>query len=92
MLTGLPPASRLMLEAFMKVNNSRVSSFDTGRTEKDPKTKKTVKVIYKATCSSVVLPETPPGADDFSGGAFLYFAPSSAYGFPGLATYKPLPD
>ena len=60
-------------------------SFDTGRTKKDPKTKKTVKVIYKATCSTVVIPTSTADADPFTGEVFLYFAPSPGNGFTGFS-------
>ena len=66
-------------------------SFDTGKTKKDPKTKKTVKVIYKATCSTAVIPTAPADANPFTGEAFLYFAPSPGNGFGGLAGWVPLP-
>ena len=59
-------------------------TYDTGKTKKDPKTKKTVKVYYKPTCATVVIPTSAPDADPFTGEAFLYFAPSSANNFPGL--------
>jgi hypothetical protein len=66
-------------------------SFDTGRTKQDPKTGKTVKVIYKTTCSTAVIPTAPADADPFTGEAFLYFAPSPENGFGGLAGWVPLP-
>ncbi|MBO7685921.1 MAG: SUMF1/EgtB/PvdO family nonheme iron enzyme [Kiritimatiellae bacterium] len=66
-------------------------SFDTGKTKKDPKTKKTEKVIYKATCSTAVIPTAPADANPFTGEAFLYFAPSPGNGFGGLAGWVPLP-
>ena len=66
-------------------------SFDTGKTKKDPKTKKTVKVIYKATCSTVVIPTSTADADPFTGEIFLYFAPSTGNGFDGLVGWVPFP-
>ena len=60
-------------------------TFDTGKTKKDPKTKKTVKVIYKATCQSVVVPLVAADAEPFTGEVLLYFAPSAGNGFEGLA-------
>jgi hypothetical protein len=66
-------------------------SYDTGKTKKDPKTKKTEKVIYKATCQTVVIPLTAADADPFVGQAFLYFAPSAANGFAGYVGVVPLP-
>ncbi len=65
-------------------------SFDTGKTKKDAKTKKTVKVIYKATCNTVVIPTSPADADPFTGEVYLYFAPSPANGFPGYVGVLPL--
>ena len=66
-------------------------SFDTGKTKKNPKTKKTEKVIYKGTCQTVVIPLTAADADPFVGQAILYFAPSEANGFAGYAGVVPLP-
>ena len=60
-------------------------SYDTGKTTKDKKTKKAVKVIYKATCQTVVSPTTAADAVPFGWEAVLYFAPSSANNFPGFA-------
>lgn len=59
-------------------------SFDTGVRKTDPKTKKSVAVIYKPTCSTYVIPTTPADSDTFEGEAFVYFAPSPANGFPGF--------
>ena len=89
---GMKPEMTLSLKVKPDGSVAATLSFDTGKTKKDPKTKKTVKVIYKATCSSVVIPNTPVEAEEFSGKAYLYFAPSPANGFPGLATYKQLPN
>jgi hypothetical protein len=44
-----------------------------------------VKVIYKPTCSTVVIPTTPVDADPFEGEVPLYFAPSAANAFGGFA-------
>ena len=60
-------------------------TYDTGKTKKDPKTKKMVSVYYKPTCSTVVIPTTPADADPFEGEVPLYFAPSTANGFEGFA-------
>ena len=66
-------------------------SHDTGRTKKDPKTKKNVKVIYKATCSTAVLPATAADSNPFAGGAWVYFAPSAGNGFDGFVGWVPVP-
>ena len=66
-------------------------SFDTGKTKKDPKTKKKVKVIYKATCSTVVIPTSAADAEPFEGGAWVYFAPAPGSRFGGLSGWVPLP-
>ncbi len=89
---GMSPEMNLSLKVTPKGAVTATLSFDTGKTKKDPKTKKTVKVIYKPTCSSVVIPNTPAEAEAFSGNAYLYFAPSPANGFPGLATCATLPN
>ena len=60
-------------------------SYDTGKTKKDPKTKKTVKVIHKPTCQTVLIPTAAPDADAFTGDMPLFFAPSAANNFPGFA-------
>ncbi len=66
-------------------------SYDTGKTKKDPKTKKTVKVTYKATCQSVVLPQVAADVEPFAGEVPLYFAPSAANGFDGVAGWVAVP-
>ena len=58
-------------------------TYDTG------KKKKGKAVIYKPTCSTVVIPTAVPNADPFTGEVPLYFAPSSANNFPGFATPVP---
>ena len=68
-----------------------VLSFDTGKKKKDPKTKKMVKDIYKATCNTVVIPSSPADAAMFTGEVFLYFIPSPANNFPGGAFAIPVP-
>ena len=60
-------------------------SFDTGRTKKDKKTKKTVKVIYKATIQTVLIPFKLEGSNSLIGTVPLYFAPSPANGFDGYS-------
>ena len=66
-------------------------SYDTGKTKKDPKTKKTVKVVYKATCATVAIPTSAADAEPFAGGAWVYFAPSAVNGFAGFAGWVPFP-
>ena len=83
--TGLAPQMTLALKVTPNGAVTATMSFDTGRTKKDPKTKKTVKVIYKATCQTVVIPVTPADAETFEGVILLYFAPSFANGFDGFA-------
>ena len=60
-------------------------SYDTGKTKKDPKTKKTVKVIYKPTCQTVLVPQAAADAEPFVGAVPLYFAPSTGNNFKGFA-------
>ena len=60
-------------------------TYDTGKTKKDPKTKKTVKVYYKPTCSTVVIPTSAADAETFAGEVPLYFAPSAGNRFEGFA-------
>ena len=81
---GLSPETSLSLKVKPNGTVTATLSFDTGKTKRDPKTKKMVKVVYKATCSSLVIPDTPPTAEAFRGGVYLYFAPSAANGFPGF--------
>ena len=58
-------------------------TYDTGKTTKDSKTKKTVKVYHKPTCSTVVVPTSAPDAETFTGEVHLFFAPSAANNFDG---------
>ncbi len=88
---GLTEAETLSLKVTPAGAVTATMSFDTGKTKKDPKTKKTEKVIYKATCQTVVIPLTAADADPFVGQAFLYFAPSAANGFAGYVGVVPLP-
>jgi hypothetical protein len=44
-----------------------------------------VKVYYKPTCKTVVVPTSAADAEPFTCEAILYFAPSAANGFPGCA-------
>ncbi len=83
--TALPEGATLSLKVTTAGAVTATLSYDTGKTQKDPKTKKTVKVIYKATCQSVVVPQVAADAEPFAGEVPLYFAPSSANGFEGFA-------
>ena len=80
---GLTSQMSLSLKVTTAGAVSASMTFDTGKTQKDPKTKKTVKVYYKPICSTVVLPTSSADAEPFTGAAFLYFAPSPANSFPG---------
>jgi len=82
---GLAPQMTLALKVTPNGVAIATMSFDTGRTKKDPKTKKTVKIIYKATCQTVVIPCSPADAETFEGVVLLYFAPSLANDFEGFA-------
>ncbi len=88
---GLLEAESLSLKVTPAGAVTATMSFDTGKTKKDPTTKKTEKVIYKATCQTVVIPLTAADADPFVGQAILYFAPSEANGFAEYAGVVPLP-
>lgn len=86
---GLMASETLSLKVTPNGAVAATLSFDTGKTKKDAKTKKTVKVIYKATCNTVVTPTSPADADPFTGEVYLYFAPSPANGFPGYVGVLP---
>ena len=49
--------------------------------------KKMVKVYYKPTCATAVIPTSAADANPFTGGAFVYFAPSAGKSFPGYADH-----
>ena len=87
---GLMASETLSLKVTPNGAVAATLSFDTGKTKKDAKTKNTVKVIYKATCNTVVIPTSPADADPFTGEVYLYFAPSPANGFPGYVGVLPL--
>lgn len=87
---GLMASETLSLKVAPNGAVAATLSFDTGKTKKDAKTKKTVKVIYTATCNTVVTPTSPADADPFTGEVYLYFAPSPANGFPGYVGVLPL--
>ena len=59
-------------------------TYDTG------KKKKGKAVIYKPTCSTVVIPTSEADPEKFTGEVPLYFAPSAANNFSGFATAVPL--
>ncbi len=82
---GLIEAETLSIKVTPAGAVAATLSFDTGKTKKDPKTKKTVKVIYKATCATTVVPTAAADADPFTGEVPLFFAPSPANGFTGYA-------
>ncbi len=83
--TGLASFATLSLTVTTAGAVTATLTYDTGKTKKDPKTKKTVKVIYKATCPSVVVPQVAADAEPFAGEVPLYFAPSAGNGFEGFA-------
>ena len=89
--TGLTCFATLSLKVTPNGAATATLSFDTGKTKKDPKTKKKVKVIYKATCSTVVIPTSAADAEPFEGGAWVYFAPAPGSRFGGLSGWVPLP-
>ncbi len=86
---GLPEGATLSLKVTAKGAVTATMTFDTGKTKKDAKTKKTVKVYYKPSCQTVVIPTSAADADPFTGEAFLFFAPSPANNFPGYAGVAP---
>ena len=81
---GLTEAMTLTLKVTPAGAVTATMSFDTGK-----KSKKGKAVVYKATCSTVVIPQTEATAAVFEGEAYLYFAPSPANNFPGLAAAAP---
>ena len=80
----LPEGVTLSLKVTTAGAVTATLSYDTGKTKKDSKTKKAVKVIYKATCQSVVVPLVAADAEQFVGEVPLYFAPSAGDGFEGF--------
>ena len=83
--TGLTRFVALSLTVTTAGAVTATMTFDTGKTKKDPKTKKTVKVYYKSTCSTVVVPLVAADAETFAGEVPLYFAPSAGNRFEGFA-------
>ena len=83
--TGLTLFAALSLKVTTAGAVTATLTYDTGKTAVDKKTKKRVKVYWKPACATVVVPTTPADAEVFEGDVNLYFAPSAANGFPGLA-------
>jgi hypothetical protein len=73
---GLTDAMTLSLKVTTAGAVTATMAYDTGKTTKDPKTKKTVPVYYKPTCSTAVIPTSSADAEPFTGNMYLYFAPS----------------
>ena len=86
---GLTKAMKLTIKVTTAGVVTAKMTFDTGKTVKDAKTKEKVKVYYKPTCSTVVIPTSAPDAATFTGEAFLYFAPSPADNFGGFVGTLP---
>ena len=80
---GLLPTETLSLKVTPAGVVTATMSFDTGKTSKGKA------VIYKPTCSTVVIPLSAADNEEFEGEAILFFAPSSANGFPGFAGAAP---
>jgi hypothetical protein len=80
---GMLPAETLSLRVTPAGAVTATMSFDTGKKSKGKA------VIYKATCSTVVIPLTPADAAEFDGLSYLFFAPSPKNKFPGLAAAAP---
>jgi hypothetical protein len=80
---GLTDAISLSLKVTTAGAVTATMSFDTGKTSKGKA------VIYKPTCSTVVIPLSAADAEEFEGEVFLFFAPSTANGFPGFAGAAP---
>ena len=81
---GLTDAMSLSLKVTTAGAVTATMSFDTGKTSSKGKA-----VIYKPTCSTVVIPLSAADNEEFEGEVFLFFAPSSANGFPGFAGAAP---
>ena len=80
---GMLPAETLSLKVTPAGAVTATMSFDTGKKSKGKA------VIYKATCSTVVIPLTTADAAKFDGLSYLFFAPSPKDNFPGLAAAAP---
>ena len=81
---GLRESDSLTLKITTAGAVTATLTFDTGKTKKDAKTKKTVKVYYKPTCSTVVIPTSAADAETFTGRVPLFMPSSAANNFPGL--------
>ena len=88
---GLRESDSLTLKITTAGAVTATLTFDTGKTKKDAKTKKTVKVYYKPTCSTVVIPTSAPDAETFTGRVPLFLPPSAANNFPGLCVEEAYP-
>ena len=82
---GLLPTETLSLKVTTAGAVTATMSFGTGKKSKGKA------VIYKATCSTVVIPLTTPDAKaaEFKGIVNLYFAPSTKNSFTGFAGAAP---
>ena len=82
---GMLPTETLSLKVTTAGAVTATMSFDTGKRSKGKL------VIYKATCSTVVIPLTTPDAKavEFKGIVYLYFAPSTKNSFTGFAGAAP---
>ena len=82
---GLLPTETLSLKVTTAGAVTATMSFDTGKRSKGKA------VVYKATCSTVVIPLTTPDAKaaEFKGIVYLYFAPSTKNSFTGFAGAAP---
>ena len=89
--TGLTCFATLSLKVTTAGAVTATLTFDTGKTKRDAKTKKTVKVYYKPTCTTVVVPQVAADAETFAGEVPLYFAPSAGNGFAGFAGWVLVP-
>ncbi len=83
---GLDPSETLTLKITPSFEVTAVMAFDTGLTTKNKKTGKMEKVIYKATCQTVMI--TGSKENPFAGALGLYFAPhvTPTYEYPGYAS------
>ena len=80
---GLLPTETLSLKVTTAGAVTATMSFDTGKKSKSKA------VIYKASCSTAVIPLTEATAEEFEGEAYLYFAPSPNSNFPGFVGAAP---
>ena len=82
---GVLPAETLSLMVTPAGAVTATMSFDTGKRSKGKA------VVYKPTCSTVVIPQFEATAEKFKGIVYLYFAPSTKNNFTGFVTAAPLP-